>query len=261
MIIIKRGAAQSAPRIRTKKLIDMDNWVPQPMALTEIVTTLQASATPTTQAQQESYQRIEQFKQDSQFCLYLVHILTCLPSEQVGAETRQVAGLLLRSTIKEQYGSVPREIKMHIQSRVVSVLVDPNANIRNAVGSVITTIVSQCSIEEWSDLIPTICQLLQSSEGAAVSGGFNALVKICEDSADKLVETPSQPLERLIPLFLHFFQHPEPSIRRDALKCINNVMIVMPNSLVRNMDAFLQVCLLLCVRNLGSLQPTRVYLF
>lgn len=220
----------------------MESWAPEPMALQEIVTTLQAAATPTTQAQQESYRRIEQFKQNNQFSQYLVHILARLPTQQVGVETRQVAGLLLRGTIKEQYETFPPEVKAHIQKHVAPVLADPNVNIRNAVGSVITTIVSQCSsIEDWPELMPTIFHLLESSDPSAISGGFNALVKICEDSSDKLVDSPSHPLEQLIPKFLQYFQHPEPSFRRDALKCINNVMIVMPAPLVRHMDAFLQV--------------------
>lgn len=218
----------------------MQAWVPQTDGLHDIVNTLKGSIVPDTKVQQESYQRIEIFKKNPEFCCYLCYILVHLPSEQVGYETRQIAGLLLKRTIKESYHTYQNEVKDYMQKQVLPVLCDGNSRLRQAAGSIVTTIVSQSNLSDWKELMPFLVDLLKSSNEDAVSGGFDALVKLCEDSADKLVNCNTRPLNEVVPKVLEYFKHPKEEFRVGALKCVNHLMIVLPPALVVEMDHFLQ---------------------
>lgn len=218
-------------------------WQPQPALLQEVVSLLQAYMVPNNQVQQESYQRLQQFQQNLEFNLYLVHLLC---SSQMEPNVRQLAGLLLKRNIKasDVGGSkTPAEMEMLavIRAQTLSVLVDPIAPIRNAAGSVVTTFVSQYTfLDEWPELMPALLLCLeQTADENAIAGAFGALRKISEDSASKLENSPSRPLNALVPKLLQYFQHPNASFRRDALECLNNVLVYMPVGLVVQMDSFL----------------------
>lgn len=217
-------------------------WQPQAALLQEVVSLLQAYMVPNNQVQQESYQRLQQFQQNLEFNLYLVHLLCSL---QMEPNVRQLAGLLLKRNIKasDVGGSkTPAEMEMLavIRAQTLSVLVDPIPAIRNAAGSVVTTFVSQYTfLDEWPELMPALLACLDQQDDSAIAGAFGALCKISEDSASKLENSPSRPLNTLVPKLLQYFQHPNPAFRRDALECLNNVLIYMPVGLVVQMDSFL----------------------
>lgn len=221
----------------------MSAWQPQPALLQEVVTLLQAYMVPNNQVQQESYQRLQQFQQNLEFNLYLVHLLC---ASHVEPNVRQLAGLLLKRNVKasDVGGSkTPAEQEMLavIRAQTLSVLVDPLPAIRNAAGSVVTTFVSQYTfLDEWPELMPALLLCLdQQQDEHAVAGAFSALRKISEDSAAKLEHSPSRPLNALVPQLLQYFHHPNPAFRRDALDCLNNVLVYLPVGLVVQMDAFL----------------------
>jgi transportin-1 len=220
------------------------NWQPQGALLQEVVSLLQAYMVPNNEIQRQSYDRLQQFQQNLEFNLYLVHLF-CSP--QVEPNVRQLAGLLLKRNIKANNvasGKTHAEMEMlaHIRAKTLVVLADSNHNIRNAAGSIVTTFVSQYTfLDEWPELMPALIGYLERQDDSAISGAFGALCKICEDSAVKLENSPSRPLNVLIPKLLQYFQHPNPNFRRDALDCLNNVMIYMPVGLVVQMDGLLQV--------------------
>uniref|UniRef100_K3WSY9 Importin N-terminal domain-containing protein n=1 Tax=Globisporangium ultimum (strain ATCC 200006 / CBS 805.95 / DAOM BR144) TaxID=431595 RepID=K3WSY9_GLOUD len=217
-------------------------WQPQPGLLQEVVTLLQAYMVPNNQVQQESYQQLQQFQQNLEFNLYLVHLL-CSP--QMDPNVRQLAGLLLKRNIKASDvggAKTPAEMEMLavIRAQTLGVVADPIAAIRNAAGSVITTFVTQYTfLDEWPELISALMACLDSPDENAIAGAFGALCKISEDSAAKLENSPSRPLNALVPKLLQYFHHPNPAFRRDALECLNNVLIYMPVGLVVQMDNFL----------------------
>ncbi|DAZ98316.1 TPA: hypothetical protein N0F65_008902 [Lagenidium giganteum] len=219
------------------------NWVPQAALLQEVVSLLQAYMIPNNQVQQESYQRLQQFQQNLEFNLYLVHVFCATEMEP---NVRQVAGLLLKQNIKaaDVGGSkTPVEMEMlaRIRAHTLVVLTDPLHAIRSAAGSIVTTFVSQYTfLDEWPELMPALMQCLHAQDENAVAGAFDALSKICEDSASKLENSPSRPLNELVPKLLAFFQHPNAHFRHDALDCLNNVLIYMPVGLVVQMENFLQ---------------------
>ena len=63
---------------------------------------------------------------------------------------------------------------------------DPSQLIRATIGILITTIVSKVGLTGWPELLPTLCQQLDSESYAACEGAFGALQKICEDSHEQL---------------------------------------------------------------------------
>ena len=67
------------------------------------------------------------------------------------------------------------------------------------VGILITTIASKGELGNWPELLPSLCQLLDSDNYNACEGSFGALQKICEDSAEVLDSDNSRPLNILIP--------------------------------------------------------------
>ncbi|TYZ62117.1 hypothetical protein PybrP1_012104 [[Pythium] brassicae (nom. inval.)] len=220
----------------------MSAWQPQPALLQEVVSLLQAYMVPNNQVQQESYQRLQQFQQNLEFNLYLVHLL-CAPLAE--PNVRQLAGLLLKRNVKasDVGGSKPpaeQEVLAVIRAQTLAVLADPLPAIRNAAGSVVTTFVSQYTfLDEWPELMPALLRCLELPDEHAVAGAFGALRKISEDSAAKLEHSPSRPLNALVPKLLAYFQHPNPAFRRDALECLNNVLVYLPVGLVVQMDSFL----------------------
>ncbi|KFQ76077.1 Transportin-1, partial [Phoenicopterus ruber ruber] len=82
-------------------------------------------------------------------------------------------------------------------------------------GILITTIASKGELQNWPELLPKLCSLLDSEDYNTCEGAFGALQKICEDSAEILdSDVLDRPLNIMIPKFLQFFKHSSPKIRR-----------------------------------------------
>ncbi|NWU44112.1 TNPO1 protein, partial [Hylia prasina] len=80
-------------------------------------------------------------------------------------------------------------------------------------GILITTIASKGELQNWPDLLPKLCSLLDSEDYNTCEGAFGALQKICEDSAEILdSDVLDRPLNIMIPKFLQFFKHSSPKI-------------------------------------------------
>lgn len=129
-------------------------------------------------------------------------------------------------------------------------------------GILITTIASKGELQTWPELLPQLCNLLNSedyntcevrittdeypsccSNGAAwllgqcvsflsqlciSQGSFGALQKICEDSSELLdSDALNRPLNIMIPKFLQFFKHYSPKIRSVRHFCV----VLCPQSL------------------------------
>ncbi|NXK53069.1 TNPO1 protein, partial [Chauna torquata] len=84
-------------------------------------------------------------------------------------------------------------------------------------GILITTIASKGELQNWPELLPKLCSLLDSEDYNTCEGAFGALQKICEDSAEILdSDVLDRPLNIMIPKFLQFFKHSSPKIRKWA---------------------------------------------
>ncbi|NXH78335.1 TNPO2 protein, partial [Hydrobates tethys] len=80
-------------------------------------------------------------------------------------------------------------------------------------GILITTIASKGELQMWPELLPQLCNLLNSEDYNTAQGAFGALQKICEDSSELLdSDALNRPLNIMIPKFLQFFKHCSPKI-------------------------------------------------
>ena len=93
----------------------------------------------------------------------------------------------------------------------------------------------------WPELLPALCQMLDSPDYNVCEGAFGALQKICEDSAEVLdSDALNRPLNVLIPKFLQFFRHTSPKIRSHAIACVNYFIISRTQALMIHIDSFLE---------------------
>lgn len=167
-------------------------------------------------------------------------VLTKLVSED--EPTRSLSGLILKNNVKTHYTSMMPSVSTFIKQECLSAVGDPSPLIRATVGILITTIASKGELTTWPELLPTLCNMLDSQDYNVCEGAFGALQKICEDSAEMLdSDALNRPLHVLIPKFLQFFSHSSPKIRSHAIGCVNQFIINRTQALMLHIDSFLQV--------------------
>jgi transportin-1 len=80
----------------------------------------------------------------------------------------------------------------YIKAVVLADIGDASSFVRQTISVVLTTIVSEVELETWPELLPALAQHLDNPDQNFVHGAFNALDKICEDSAPKMVREQQQ---------------------------------------------------------------------
>lgn len=169
---------------------------------------------------------------------YLVYILTRLKSED--EPTRSLSGLILKNNIRSHGGTLQPEVIEYIKQECLSAVGDSSPLIRATIGILITTI-ANTGFHNWPQLLPTLCELLDSQDYHQCEGAFNALRKICEDHSEKLDTADlNRPLNVLIPKFMHFFSHNDPKIRSHAVACINQFIMNRSQALMVHIDTFIE---------------------
>ena len=78
--------------------------------------------------------------------------------------TRAIAGLILKNNVKMYYGSFPQEIKVFVKQEAMEAIGDPSPLIRATAGTLISTIAMRGDLENWPELLPTLCQLIDNPE-------------------------------------------------------------------------------------------------
>ncbi len=126
-------------------------------------------------------QRLEALNQYPDFNNYLVFVLTKLKTHNVLDEpTRAIAGLILKNNVKQHYVGFPPEIKTFIKSESLQIVGDPSALIRATVGTLISTIANRGELVHWPELLPALCQLIDSPDTFACEvSGSNYCYYLC----------------------------------------------------------------------------------
>ncbi|XP_053672193.1 transportin-1 isoform X2 [Anopheles nili] len=193
-------------------------WEPQPDGLSQIITLLKQSQSTDNMVQRN------------------VQMLT---SED--EPTRSLSGLILKNNIRIHGTQLQPVIIEYIKQECLMALGDPSPLIRATAGILITTIANKGGLQNWPELLPTLCDMLDSQDYSVCEGAFGALQKICEDSADTLDSTDlNRPLNIMIPKFLQFFRHSSPKIRSNAIACINQFIINRNQALMVHIDTFIE---------------------
>ncbi|NXE39175.1 TNPO1 protein, partial [Ptilorrhoa leucosticta] len=184
-------------------------------------------------------QKLEQLNQYPDFNNYLIFVLTKLKSED--EPTRSLSGLILKNNVKAHFHNFPNGVTDFIKSECLNNIGDSSPLIRATVGILITTIASKGELQNWPELLPKLCSLLDSEDYNTCEGAFGALQKICEDSAEILdSDVLDRPLNIMIPKFLQFFKHSSPKIRSHAVACVNQFIISRTQALMLHIDSFIE---------------------
>ncbi|XP_071849376.1 transportin-1-like [Apostichopus japonicus] len=216
------------------------SWQPDQAGLQQILQLLRESQSPDTETQRAVQQKLEDLNQFPDFNNYLIFVLTKLKND-ADEPTRSLSGLILKNNVKAHFHNFPPEVTNFIKMECLQNVGDPSALIRATIGILITTIASKGELTNWPELLPSLCQLLDSSDYNTCEGAFGALQKICEDSADFLdSEVLNRPLNVLIPKFLNYFKHHSPKIRSHAIACVNQFIISKTQALMLHIDPFLE---------------------
>lgn len=214
-------------------------WQPQEEGLREILTLLRESQSPDTATQRAVQQKLEELNKFPDFNNYLMFVLTKLTSED--EPTRSLSGLILKNNVKTHYNNLLPSVTNFIKTECLQAVGDPSPLIRATVGILITTIACKGDLSSWPELLPALCNMLDSADYNVCEGAFGALQKICEDSAEALdADVTNRPLDILIPKFLQFFNHSSSKIRSYAIGCVNQFIIQRSQALMMNIDSFLQ---------------------
>ncbi|XP_012057478.1 PREDICTED: transportin-1 [Atta cephalotes] len=214
-------------------------WQPQEEGLRQILTLLKESQSPDTATQRAVQQKLEELNKFPDFNNYLIFVLTKLTSED--EPTRSLSGLILKNNVKTYFHKFLPEVINFVKQECLSAVGDPSPLIRATVGILITTVASRGELTTWPELLPALCQMLDSQDYNVCEGAFGALQKICEDSAEILdSDALNRPLNILIPKFLQFFRHSSPKIRSHAIACVNQFIIQRTQALMIHIDSFLE---------------------
>lgn len=78
--------------------------------------------------------------------------------------TRSLSGLLLKNNIRAHYDKLPAEVAELIRTECLNSIGDPSPLIRATIGILITTIAAKGGLHHWNDLLPRLCQYLDSED-------------------------------------------------------------------------------------------------
>lgn len=86
--------------------------------------------------------------------------MTKLKSED--EPTRSLSGLILKNNIRQHGSNLQPEIVEYIKQECLMAVGDPSPLIRATVGILITTIASKGGLANWPQLLPALCDMLDS---------------------------------------------------------------------------------------------------
>lgn len=158
---------------------------------------------------------------------------------------RSAAGIMLKNNVKTHYKKIAPASQTYIRSTILVGLKDPNAQIRNYVGNVITEIVHQAGVHGWPEVLPELMSTIANTGGQvsteAQEGAMGALLKVCEDNKRSLAKThgSQNPLDYVITKLLEFMVHPLPKVRSNAIAALNIFIVEKSQPLLENLDGLL----------------------
>ena len=155
---------------------------------------------------------------------------------------RSSAALSLKNTVKSTYRSIPEASRAYIRTTVLACLEDPNLQIRNFAGSVITEMVQRGGVSGWPDLLQSLLTTASherdNTPKAAKEGAMSALLKVCEDNRKEIGRSYGD-LKFLLQNLLKITSHSIPRIRALALASINAFIPQKPGAVLELLNEIL----------------------
>lgn len=158
---------------------------------------------------------------------------------------RSSAAINLKNSVKTSYKRLSGNGQAYVRNSALSCLADPNPQIRNFAGTVITEIVQRGGVLGWPELLPELLSLASNERGnaslVAQEGAMGALAKVCEDNK-KLLDKEYQgqrPLDVIVPRLLEITASPIAKVRAFALASINSFIPQKSQAILSSIDALL----------------------
>jgi len=131
----------------------------------------------------------------------------------IDEKTRVQSGCILDANIKTHFHLFPAKLVASLKSECLSALDDPSPVIRETAFSLIKTISFKIGkLADWPDMVPRVCQMLNSKEKFDSEGAFDVLHFISQEYALQIAMIDELHKE-LIPKFAEFLTHTSPIIR------------------------------------------------
>lgn len=200
---------------------------------------LRESQTTDAQTQRQVQKKSEEWSRLPQFNYSLMCILS--DPNSCDETTRSLSCIVLKNNVRKHYHNFPNELKDFIRKKSLELLTDSSSVIRATVGILITNVAACGELYTWTELLPTLGQLLNSNEIEIVESAFNALHRICEDLAENLcTENFNETLEAMLLRFIEFFKHPNAKIRNHALICVTQFVPIEAKPIINMMEKYVE---------------------
>ncbi|KAF2430942.1 ARM repeat-containing protein [Tothia fuscella] len=234
----------------------MMTWQPQDEPLRQLVQCLRDSLSGDPSAQKNAELMLKRASESPDFTNYLAY-LVANPQQPAafGLTTesyhvaRSAAAIALKNNIKNSYKAIPDPNKTYVRSVILQGLQDPNIQIRNYSGSVITEVMRQGGIMAWPHLLASLISLVENKQEniplRTQEGAMSALLKICEDNKRALDRdygsngASERPLTFLFPKLLEFTSGTNPIVKATALSAINVFLPDKSPTVMPHLDALL----------------------
>ena len=190
-------------------------------------------------------QTLAQAATSPDFAYYLTYIFS---DTQLGNTflVRYAAAIQLKNHIKLSYSSLSKEQISLIKQSTLQTLRDPNPRLRSFAGTIITEIVQQGGILQWTEVLQELLSLVDGTAPDATpdvqEAAMSALAKVCDDNRKLLDKEYSgqRPTAVIIPKLLDFAGHSNPKIRVLAITTLRSFILQKSQVLFANIDQYLQ---------------------
>jgi transportin-1 len=159
---------------------------------------------------------------------------------------RYAAAIQLKNHLKDRYTKISKAKLDQVKAATLSMLQDPNGQLRGFAGTIITQIVQQGGVLQWPEILQELISLVSNSSGNITpetqEGAMSALAKVCEDNR-KLLDKEfagQKPMTVIVPKMLEFANHPNSKIRVFALGTLKQFIPQKSQVLISNINSYLQ---------------------
>ena len=158
---------------------------------------------------------------------------------------RSAAAVTLKNLVGSRHDQIPTDKRTYVQASILKCVGDPNLQIRNFVGNVITEVVKKGGVMGWPQVYSELFALAGNEKTDASpnapEGAMSALAKICEDNKRALDREYSgqRPLDEFMPRLYQLLSSPNAKIRVLALQSLNVFIPSRPTALLNSVDTLL----------------------
>ena len=158
---------------------------------------------------------------------------------------RSSAALTLKNSVRTSYKTISGDRQGYIKVSALACLQDPNPQIRNFAGTVVTEVVQRGGVLGWPTLLPELLSLAgnenRSTSAEAQEGASGALAKVCEDNKKVLGKEyqGQRPLNFIFPKLLEITSSQLPKVRASALASINAFIPEKSPAVLNSLDSLL----------------------